>query len=679
MRNSRNASRRLLRSTLALVAISGLALGACERDGASKKALEEASIRLASLDTGLGTAPSVDHREEVYNAVVSSLKDAADSDFAAYASSANILLAKAHTGLAETPATTASLLEADALNRVRVLRADLAQWLETNAIATAADGYDAAPEIAALESQVKEIQGAVAGLTKARADVTGRRDALVAEASGFASQSKVLRDEIGALRLKISTVSATEGAALTEQIRERSRAADGLELKASEITARAELLVPQIAEIELNIAGLNNQIESLRAAQAAAEQRSRDAKTEATEARALAATAAERIDKGATALIELRDGDLTRAYENAQRALTSAAGAARKAASDNRTASKLAEGVALQQSADLTWQMAQGLAEHHAILNALATATPDLPRSGAYEGAAAATATARGEALTKAAEIYEQAKGALTSSGSKGEAAERLERVGRMLDLIIQATQGQTVDWSAANKPAPSEDEEAVATEETGEAPAGDDAEVRATVQGWIDSAKSKDFSFISSAVHSDVPGITAGLESVGAIISSFTRLDEACAAKFGQSFVDFAVEQAQSQGGAMPGLDQLSAFEDFNADSLTFAVEGDTATVSSPDEAPGGEPLRMIRIDGQWKIDATRAQLPAEFSENEAVIDQVVAALPRFAAAIDEVTATTESGGYVSMQAVNIDLNQKIAPLVMEILGSMQPPPGGG
>jgi predicted nucleic acid-binding Zn-ribbon protein len=676
MRNPRNHPRRLLRTSFALVALSGLALGACERDGASKKALEEASIRLESLDTGLGSAPSVDHREQVYNAVVTSLKEAADSDVPAYASSANILLAKAHTGLSETPATQAALLEADSLNRVRVLRADLAQWLEMNAVAVAADSYDAEPEIAALESQVKEIQGAVAGLTKARADVANRRDALVTEASGLSAESKTLRDEIGSLRMRISTVNATEGAAITEQIRERSRAADGLELKASEINARAELLVPQIAEIELNITGLNNQIESLRAAQAAAEQRSRDAKSEATEARALAATAAERIDKGATALIELRDGDIARAYESAQRTLTSGAGAARKASNDNRTASKLAEGVALQQSADLTWQLAQGLAEHHAILNALATATPDLPRSGAYEGAATAAATARGEALTKAAETYEQAKGALTSAGAKGEAAERLERVGRMLDLIIQATQGETVDWSAANRPAPSEAEDAVASEDTGDAPAGDSGDLGATIQGWVRQLEAGDTSFIADAVHTDVPAISNAVGSLGQILTSMQRLDAACKDAFGQTLSEFG--QAQAADGAVPGMGQIPSFDDFSLDDLTIAVDGDNATVT-PNDAPDGEPIHFIRIDGAWKVNASRALMPAEFADLEPMIEPIVALLPQIDAAIGEVIDTVGSGGYVSLQAVTIDLQQKIMPIVMEAMGSMQPPPGGG
>lgn len=686
MRNHLVATRRLRvalsrvnRSTLALCAAAGLALGGCERDSASKKALENASIQLASLDSGLGNAPDPSLRERVLNEVTSSLKDASSSSVVAYASSANILIAKAQTGLAESPASQAAALEADSLNRIRIIRADLAQWLEAGAMAEAAENYDPTQEIDSLESQVGQIQNAVAGLTRSRADVAGRREGLISESSGLASKAKSLRDEIGQLRLRMTSVSATEGAAITEQIREKSRAADALELQASEIGARADLLIPQIAEIDLNIAGLNNQIESLRAAQTAARQRAADAKTEATEARALAAAAAERIDAGANALIEARDGELARAYESAQRSLTSAAGAARKAASDNRTGSKLAEGVALQQSGDLSWQMAQGLGEHHALLAALAAASPSLPRSGAYDGAAVTAAEAKAEALAKAAETYEQAKNALTSSGAKGEASERLERVGRMLDLIVQATQGQKVDWAAANRPAPSEDESAGTSDDSTPVASGDEADVRATIQGWIDSAKAKDFSFIGSVVQSDIPAINDGLQSIGSAIDAFMRLDAACSAKFGQSLLAASMEQAAAAGAAMPGMDQLSELESFSADSLQIVVDSDVATITPPDSTPDGQPLKMVRVDGAWKVQVLRADLPPEFSQFEAIADQIVAAIPRITAAIDEVTATTESGGYVSIQAVNIDLNQKIQPIAFEILSSMQPPPGGG
>ena len=666
------ATTRIARSTLVLVAACGLALGACERDSASKQALEEASISLASLDNGLGAAPSPAQREKVLNQVTSTLKDASSSSVEAYASSANILIAKAQSGLAETPASQAAALESDALNRVRVIRADLAQWLEANAMALAADAYDPAPEIASLEAQVAEIQNAVAGLTKARTDVSGRRDGLVAEASGLADQSKALRDEIGKLRLGMASVSATDGATIMEQIREKSREADALELKASEITSRADLLVPQIAEIDLNIAGLNNQIESLRAAQAAARQRAADAKTEATEARALAAAAAERIDTGANALIELRDGELSSAYESAQRALSAAAGAARKAASDNRSGSKLAEGVALQQSADLSWQLAQGLGEHHAILSALATASPELPRSGAYDGSAAAAATARTEALTKAAETYEQAKNALTSSGARGEASERLERVGRMLDLIVQATQGQQVDWSAANKPAPAAEEDAPASDDAAEAPASG-SDLASTIQGWVDQLNAGDGSFLSSAVYTDVPEIESLVGSVGGLIVKSQRLDALCKDRFGQSLTEFSAEQAG--GGGVPGVGGIPDVSTFSASDLDITENGDTATVGMGD----GQTMNFRRIDGEWKLDLSQAGLPPEIAAALPMLAQFTAIFPRLEGVVDDLISETESGAYNSTQAVYIAQQQKIMPIVMEAMGSMEAPPGGG
>lgn len=653
-----------------LIALAGLA-SACDREGDARKAIDAANIQLTTLDSGLGNAPASAARDKVYADVVSSLSEAAASDRAAYASSANVLLAKAHAGLAESPAAIASAIEADSLNRARVLRADLAQWLEMSAIAIAAEKYDPAPEIAALDSQIQEIQGAIAGLTRAREQVAGRHASLTSDAESLASESAIIRNAIGELRIRSTTVSATEAAAISEQIREQSRAADALDRKASEILAEASPLVPQISEIDLNIAGLNNQIESLRAAQAAATQRGQDAATEARDARALADTAADRLDKAVNELNQLREGELARAYEQALRSLASASTAARKAATDDRTGSKLAEGAAFQQAGDLLWQQAHGLTEYHALTSSLAAAQPPLPRSGAYEAFAADANTARGEALTKAAEAYEQAMSALTSSGARGEASERLDRVGRMLELIIQATQGQTVDWSAANRAAPSEDETAAAP--TGEA-TGDAPDLAVTLQGWLDQIKAGDATFVPDAIYSDVPAISAIVGSVGDLIVKSQQLDTLCKEKFGQSLTEFAA----TQGEAAASMGGIPSVDDFTVDMLDIQVAGDTAMVRPIDDAEG-QAVNFRLIDGAWKVDLSQAALPPEFAAVLPMLDQFVPMVPRITAIMDELIAETDAGSYVSTQAVFIAQQQKMMPVIMEIMGSMQPPPGGG
>lgn len=672
MRHTSTHSRSAISTTgiAFLIALSGLAAG-CDRDGDARAAIDTANVQLATLDSGLGNAPASASRDRIYTEVVSSLSEAASSDRAAYASSANVLIAKAHAGLAESPAATASAIEADSLNRARVLRADLSQWLEMSAIAIAAEKYDPAPEVAALESQIKEIAEAIGGLTSVREQTAGRHAAQAAEAEGLAGQSLTIRNAIGELRIRSTTVSATEAATISEQIRVQSRAADALDRKASEIMAEASPLVPQISEIDLNIAGLNNQIESLRAAQAAATQRGQDAATEATEARTLANTAAERLDKAVTELNQLREGDLARAYEQAIRSLTSASAAARKAATDDRTGSKLAEGAALQLTGDLYWQQAHGLTEHQSLMAALAAAEPALPRSGAYDGFAADANAARGETLIKAAEAYEQAMSALTSSGARGEASERLERVGRMLELIIQATQGQTVDWSAANRAEPSEDQSAgTPTEEaTGDAP-----DLAATLQVWLDQLKAGDATFVSDAIYSDVPAISAIVGSVGDLIVKSQQLDTLCKEKFDQSLTEFAATQedaAASMGG-------IPSFDDFTVDMLDIQVDGETAMVRPIDNAEG-QAVNFRLIDGAWKVDLSEAALPPEFAAVLPMLDQFVPMVPRITAVMDELIAETDAGSYVSTQAVFIAQQQKMMPIIMEIMGSMQPPPGGG
>lgn len=648
------------------VLLAGLASG-CDRDAEARKAIDAANVQLATLTSGLGSSPTAATRDKVYTSVTTSLSAAAGSDRAAYAASANILLAKAHAGLAETPAATAASIESDSLNRSRVIRADLAQWLEMSAIAQAAERYDPSGEIAQLDSQIKQIADAIAGLTRAREQVSARHKALTSEASDLNAQAATIRNAIGELRIRSTTVTATEAAAISERIREQSRNADALERRASEILAEASPIVPQIEEIDLNIAGLNNQTSSLRAAQAAALQRGKDAKTEAAEARALASAAAQRLDTAVNELVSLREGDLTRAYEQALRSLSTSSTAARKAANDNRTGAKLAEGTALQISGDLLWQQAHGLAEHHALMSSLASASPDLPRSGAYAGIAASASTARSEALLRAAEAYEQAKNALTSAGAKGETSTRLERVGRMLDLIIQATQGQEVDWAAAGRaPAPMSE----SFDESSGSLSGETPDLASTIQGWLDRLNAGDGAFISSIVYSDIPALNAMMSSMGDLIVKGQRLDALCAERFGQSLTDFASSQAQG----MPGVSGLPDLGSFSAQDLDIQTVGDRAELTLED----GTTLRFRMFNDGWKLDLSQNSLPEELAMVVPMLDQLAPIFPAIASITDELIAETQAGAYVSTQAVYIAQQQKMMPIMLQIMGSMQPPGGG-
>lgn len=660
-----------------VVALSGLALGACERDSQAKKAINEATVAMHSLDASYGSSAAPNRRQSVYAGVISTLNSAASSDVPAYASSANLMLAEAHSGLAAPLTSTAGQLEAEALNRARILRADLSQWLELSAMAQAASIYDPSPEIAALEAQITEIQSAVRGLTQARVTTDTRHKQLVSEADALKAQASVIRDEIGELRIRSTTVSATEAATISEEIRERSRTADSLEMQAGKIMVDADPLVPTIQGIDVSIAGLNSQIESLRAAQEGAARRGRDAKTDAAEASALASVAAENLDKAANDLVSLREGDLARTYDDALRSLTSSLNSARKAASDNRNAGKLAEGTAHHQIGDLHWQRAHGFREFSVIMDALATATPTLPRAGAYEGHAKAAADARTEALTLAAESYEQARAALGASGGRGDSAARIERISRTLDLSIAALRGENVDWSAASRPAPSDE---FADESMGEdVAAGSDApNLGTTLQGWIDTAASGDFSFLSSAIYTDIPAIQNATGSIGRLINASQRLDQLCTEKFGQSLTDFTAQQGQDANPlAALGAGGLPDVDDISVDDFDIRVSGDTAEVLPIDD-PSGTPIRFRLVNNAWKLDLSRSALPPEFAAAEPMLDQLLGLLPRMADAMESLARETENDIYRSTQAVYIASQQKMMPIMLEIMGSMQPPGGG-
>jgi hypothetical protein len=84
-------------------------------------------------------------------------------------------------------------------------------------------------------------------------------------------------------------------------------------------------------------------------------------------------------------------------------------------------------------------------------------------------------------------------------------------------------------------------------------------------------------------------PEQATALEAMSEAMSGFRKLNEAAVARWG--------EAGKQVAGDMQDMD-ISA----KLDKATVSVEGDTATLRTEDEED--EPLKLRRVDGQWKVD---------------------------------------------------------------------------
>ncbi|MBK7405450.1 MAG: hypothetical protein IPJ41_12660 [Phycisphaerales bacterium] len=684
-RTPRARARTHVTRVIALAGCLGVAtLAGCSRSP-GEQALSDASIKLASLDVGVGSQMPEGVASATYNEVIQTLS-AFSKGQDALAADASVLIASAQRGLGIRAASGAASLEKLAIDKFPGIRARLRAWQMYNAAAAAAGSYDPAPELARIDQDTRARQGEAEQARAKKAAIEKQIGELLAQVADRIGKASALRDQAGTLQLKIAGVSATEGLELAKQVRDLSRQADELELEARGLQGQADRLEIDLRAATVEIDKLASQIELLGQSRAAVQARDKAAKEDAARARGDAQQAAveigQRVDSGDGALTPFREQQIEPKAAEAMKFLNSAVTSANNGKSARKSNAQIAIGQAKQSLADAEWTSALGLDAYAQLLEELANARPALPAAAEYATRSKDARAAATEAKQAAYDAYQAAKSAYEASGATGATRELIDQVSTRLNAISRRVGDGVVDaeaMGALEDPEPSADEgdrspaggvpdEAVAT--------GDpEGEVRDLLQTIADAAQAGKFGEIGAYLEPESDTQAPLVTKLVALLQAEEQLDTASASAFGEAFTAWAAKNPQT---GLDALNPTKMFAGLGADAKVVA-QNETATVALDD--PNAPVLHLKKIDGEWKLllGANAFGGGGEDAGAKALAGMIPEILDSLVGAYDSAAKGVQDGSLRSNQAVLVTIQTKLQAIGLKMMQLIQQSGGGG
>lgn len=694
MRLSTNSLHTVPRAA-SLLAIAGLvaALGTapgCDRRTPSAKAVTSSSAKLHTVMSPAAGGPGAEtHATKQYKEVVADVADAGDEGLPGESASAKLLAAESQLGLSEPMSVEAMQIENEVSNRATVLQSVLSSWLAENSRAQAASLYDPTKTIADADQKAKEFDAKAQSSSKTRDDLGEKIKQFQGQAKGKFDQASTDETAIAGLREQAATVKATEAAKLIEQAAERRKSADKIRTEGSLFEAQAEQLQPQFREAELLVQQYQAQARTYRDLIKDMQTRDASKKEEVSAARTAAGTAASELDALVLEIAQTRAERLDKAYSAATQAYQTAATSISAATREDPAlaSAKITEGNIKQGLGDVHWARAQGLMRYESMLSRLADVQPALPNSAKYGEDAKLAKEAAAEALNAAKDAYEGAAGAYRGAKVRGEAKEKVDLLGSKLEAISQITAGQGLDALAslalgtfkpkedAAEPSPSDETGSSQPVEQGQAVAtSDEDQIRDTYANFVTALNHGDAGALASLYASPRPELQPLIDAQLTMVPAYVKLERAVKTKFGKSLNQMlGASSTGATGGA--GFGDIEAFLASTRDSLTdIAVTDTTATASAPG---GGDKLRFVKVDGQWKMSS--AEIESATPENIAQAQKMIGILPDFKEVFDSLAASVEAGEFADENAFEQAFGMKMMPLMMKAMQAAQPDGDGG
>ncbi len=607
---------------LALLAVAGLALAACDTRSPSARAVSNASTKVGI--EGLNS-PSA---EEGHQGLADAVKDMKNLDgTTAEKASASLLLAQAAMSEGESSAMDATRFERD----VRIGLSELAdlgnQWSRNSSLAAAASAFDPAKQISDLSTQATEKDRQVAQLRKDRDETQARVTELRNQAAATLREAQDLHRQAAELAQRASELSAREGVGLIEQSTNLRRQGDAKVMASEQTTTQADQVAPRVTELETLAKQYENQKanilktqESLRATQAAKRQ-------EAEEARAAASAVAADLQTRTSDLLSLHAGNYTAAFDKAVSAYTRAAGESRKAGSG--AGARLTLGSAQLSVAGLQQRNAQLTNSVASAFETLTQIKPPLPSSSDLSSKAASLRESHAASLEAAKTALEDAKSAFQGVQVKG-AAEK-ERLEQLVGMLERLAAGEAVN--AAPAPAPEE----TATETAAAPGASTDAipeGAKTLVASAIAAMKEGRWDDVKAMY---VVKTDAGRKMLDAAFKANAaggRVDKAFRSKFNTSFAE-ALKAAPGGQMIASAMAQMSQGDLSGVDESAVKYTKTDAGVKI--EMGVGMPLQAAEIDGAWKFDGAQidAMAPAMAMQSQ-MLDGFVTMQESFAGRVE-------------------------------------------
>ncbi len=645
----------------ALAALTLVLLAGCEREDPAVAAIRKSSTQVQVLGGGSGPGlPAA--QQKTYGDVVKAL-DAAAGSGDRTGGSAAVLVARSQLGLAEALITDAEDKEREASASSERIRARLAAYIGRTAAAASAESFDPTRE----QDDIRRSRESLKKLldeSKAKKDQIDAQVAqLRARVAGLNAGAEAKFAEYASMTREAANVSATQGDALVTRANEIKREGDALRLQAQKIDAEADSVAPLAREWALKGDQARGQLEELTTRENALSARVAAGKQAATEARADASLAANDIDKGVKDLLAFRAEEVDKAFERAQRALSAAVSAAKKASSVPEQG-KLALGSANQAQADLHWSRAHGLGALASMLDGLAKVKPELPGASEYAAKAADARKAQEEALKEVDGAFESAKSAFGSAPIPGKAKEKLRELAERLGRSAAEAGDAAKDAGAAAGGAP-----AAAMglgDNVAPAPAGgampDDLRQVLTAQHELN----KQGKFAEMIRYVNVPDdeLRTVMVTMGRSLEKIERLDKAFMAKYQKSLKEASASSpvlSQLMRGVGVALEKAQKSRTVEIDQYRVEMNGDTATVHTPVD---DKPDTFKKIGGVWleeveQIEQARAMAP--------MINKMFVPM---AAIFEEVAGEVEGGRHATSDEAVSAIEQKLVPLLQQLQG---------
>ena len=427
----------LSRMLLPAAALAVVTVAGCDKEDSVAVTLASVERELASAHAGGAAAAPPAMRQDIYNNAVNSLQQASREGSQAQKDAASLLLAQAHSGMAQIESSEATELENRLLERATRLRAQLDLYSSQSALASALASIDPAEERAALEQAVSQVDVRLSDAQQARRALQEESGWHQEAVDANATEARKLRAMAGELRARALDAPATEAAELAADAYEVEREAAALETESSRQGAEVEKIEPRLTEQDRLVARLNEERTQLTEALRRVDLRVQDARQQAQEARAAARAAADEALAMLDEIESLRAGELTELWSQAVRHAQSAVSAmtqVRPSESGARSTAAILRGEAQHRLGEMNAAKARGVERYLVLLDAISNATPTVPfidQARAFESRAEAALLESGQA---AADAFEQAAGTYQSAGVRDqEIRDRLERLQRML------------------------------------------------------------------------------------------------------------------------------------------------------------------------------------------------------------------------------------------------------
>ena len=668
-------------SSLSLAARAGLlaliagSAAACDRGDAASQAVREARQEFAAI-TG-GVSASVDPNAEARFRAIADLLQGVEGDESSEAAAA-VLEARALLGLAQFRGVEHEQAEADLRNILTAARGHVRGWSRASARAESAATFDPSDELDALGNDIARLESELAMSRQAAEALADELAAVDLQAETVRNQARTLRTQAAETRFQMSSVSATEGVTLAQRARTISRQADALDVEAGGFEATASVLRPRLAEANLDVQRLENQLRLIGDSRQRLIERADEAQIESDAARAEAGEHASQLEQVLASAADLSESTVTQAFDAAERNIRNAVSSAGRARSADRANASLALARAQRALGDLNWTRARGFSALAAGYEDAASVEPALSQRADYAQRAAQAREAEAAALATAGDAYQAASNAYDGTAARGDDAAAIERIQNALAMLAEGTRGAEMDVNALGQPiTPAADPNAFDAGNNFGSEFGSDADaIRAKIQRLVDAATNAQPVDLATLVFTGDPRLDAMMTDLNTVLAANVAYDAAFADRFGMTTAEFTA-QDDTAAAATAGLD-LAALQDFNASDLTITTEGDVGTMTIPVAQMGlGEAdftMPLINDAGEWKADVSGFLMAIP-------VDQILMASPvvgQITTVINEERAAVEAGNYDDPRIAMNSLQLRIQPIVFQAMGTIMQPGDG-